>query len=602
MKKLQTIALCLLITFMSCDRDDSPSNNDQNQGPDPIAFAENFGSEIQRSFLGNVIDQDHNPIQGVTITIGNLTAQTDTNGVFIISDATVNERFGYVKAEKEGYLHGSRSVVPSIGTNKLTIMLLEENIVGTTNSGTAETIALSNGASVALKGNYKKEDGTAYSGSVNVIMHHLDPADDDMKDQMPGMLYAANAQNEERMLQTFGMLAVELKGSGGETLNLADGSSAEIKVPLDVSLMANAPSTIPLWHFDETYGYWIEDGQATLVGNAYVGTVRHFSFWNCDVPMNAVILNVTVNDENNNPLSYLGVSIVSLNYGAGYGITNTNGLASGFIPSNESLLLTVVNYQLCGNLPLYTETIGPYSTDSSITVSIPYSTQQTSQRVIGDFNACDGSPVTNGYVQMRYSAYYFFDNIDDGNFELNLLSCGTNVNNFSLKAYDYTNVQETNDINFTFSAPVTDVGTLTACNNIEEFITYQIDNDTIYTSYVNFTATFSPNASPNLSQGLTIYTQVGNGNQNSCFYMNGRLNAAPYVGTYDHLFYNDPNDTGFLITECFDMSDVNNNITYNLTTLGNVGEYIDINFSGSYERYDGSPHTITGTIHVLRDQ
>ena len=72
-------------------------------------------------------------------------------------------------------------------------MLLEETVVGTTNSGTTETITLPYGASVALQGEYVKEDGAVYSGSVNVIMHHLDPADEDMQDQMPGMLYAANA-------------------------------------------------------------------------------------------------------------------------------------------------------------------------------------------------------------------------------------------------------------------------------------------------------------------------------------------------------------------------------------------------------------------------
>ena len=168
-------------------------------------------------------------------------------------------------AEKAGFIHASRAVVPSSGTNKVRIMMLPETIAGSTASGTQETIALANGASVALEGDYIKADGTNYTGNVNVIMHHLDPVDENMQDQMPGMLYAANAQNEEVMLQTFGMLAVELRGSGGEDLNIAEGSSAEIRMPLDASLLNDAPATIPLWYFDEVNGYWIEDGQATLV-------------------------------------------------------------------------------------------------------------------------------------------------------------------------------------------------------------------------------------------------------------------------------------------------------------------------------------------------
>ena len=38
-----------------------------------------------------------------------------------------------------------------------------------------------------------------------------------------------------------------------------------------------------------------------------------------------------------------------------------------------------------------------------------------------------------------------------------------------------------------------------------------------------------------------------------------------------------------------------------ITTLGAAGEYIDINFSGAYEDYNGNPHTITGVVHVFRD-
>jgi hypothetical protein len=83
--------------------------------------------------------------------------------------------------------------------------------------------------------------------------------------------------------------------------------------------------------------------------------------------------------------------------------------------------------------------------------------------------------------------------------------------------------------------------------------------------------------------------------------MYGALNDPDYLGTYDNYDFNDANDTGFFIGECINISSTNNNITYNLNTLGNVGEYIDVNFTGSYEDFDGNTHTITGVVHVLRD-
>ncbi|MCA0154528.1 carboxypeptidase-like regulatory domain-containing protein, partial [Winogradskyella vincentii] len=210
-KLLSTVLIALLLIGTSCQKDDGPSMNDGEQQENvPDNFSEYFGNNVFKNFLGTVIDDDEEPIEGVTITIGNETATTDSNGVFIINNATVKERFGYIKAEKEGYIHGSRAVVPSNGTNKVTIMLLETSITGTISSGNAETVTSDDGSSVSFDGNFVKEDGTEYTGSVDVIMHHLDPADEDMPMQMPGMLYAQNEAGAERMLQTLGMLAVEL--------------------------------------------------------------------------------------------------------------------------------------------------------------------------------------------------------------------------------------------------------------------------------------------------------------------------------------------------------------------------------------------------------
>ncbi|MBO6879203.1 hypothetical protein [Winogradskyella sp.] len=600
-KKFPNLILMLffsLLTVTSCQKDDGPGGG----GPEeniPDTFSEYFGNSVSRNFLGNVIDTNKNPIEGVTITIGNQTALTDNNGVFILNNATVNERFGYIKAEKTGYIHGSRSVVPSNGTNKVTIMLLETTVVGTVSSGTPETVTANDGSSVSFDGNFTKEDGSSYSGSVDVIMHHLDPADEDMPMQMPGMLYAENEEGAERMLQTLGMLAVELRGSGGEDLNLAEGSTSEIKIPVDASLMGIAPATIPLWYFDEVNGYWKEEGVATLQGNMYVGTVSHFSFWNCDIPAEAITLCVTVTDEDNNTLNNLYVTITSATFGTRGGYANDNGEVCGFVPSDESLVLNVYSYNVCGENALHTETVGPFSSDSSISVIVPDNPDIIQETVVGTFNTCDDNAVTDGYVQVTYGNQSFTDAVTDGTFEVNLLRCNEN-NEFTIKGSDYVNLQTTDSISYTFTTPFTDIGVITACNSITEFIQYTIDDgETAFFISDNITANFYTDSPNTNGPSLDIY---GNGDgQTTCFYLFSRLDEASYEGTYDYLDWNDINDTGFNITECIGMADTNNNVIYNLTTLGDVGEYIDINFSGSYEDWNGGSHTINGTIHVLRD-
>lgn len=592
------IFLLSLITVTSCDKDEKYNDFEQQENI-PNTFSEYFGNQISRNFLGNVIDTNNNPIEGVTITIGNQTATTDSNGVFILNNASVNERFGYVKAEKQGYIHGSRSVVPSNGTNKVTIMLLEATVIGSVSSGVSETIIANDGSSVSFDGNFKNEDGTSYTGSVDVIMHHLDPSDEDMPMQMPGMLYAENEEGAERLLQTLGMLAVELRGESGEDLNLADGSTSEIKIPVDASLMGIAPATIPLWYFDEVNGYWKEEGEATLQGNMYVGTVTHFSFWNCDIPAEAITLCVSATDQDNNPLNNLYASITSATFGTRGGYINDSGEVCGFVPSNETLEINIYSYDVCTDLPIYTETIGPFSTDSSISIAVPVNTDIIAETITGIFNTCNGDAVTDGYVQLSYGNQTFTDAVSDGNFEINLLRCAQN-NTFSVKASDYVNLQTTDSISYTFTTPLTDIGTISACNAITEFIQYTIDDGDSVFVIDNISANFYLAGQGQTTDNPSLYI-FGDSNDGNCFYIQGVLNETNLLGTYDNHDFNELDDTGFFIGECISVSDTNNNIVYNLNALGNVGEYIDINFSGDYEDYDGNPHTINGVIHVLRD-
>ena len=601
MKNLKSTFLLLFVFFLvSCDNDDNGStNNPPDNNQDATAFANQyFGSEINRNFLGLVIDKNDLPIEGVTISIGNETATTDVNGVFIINDASVNKRFAYVKAEKPGYIHGSRSLVPSSGTNKLTIMLLEATVTASTASGTSETISLGNGASVALDGDYIKADGMSYSGSVDVIMHFLDPTDDAMESQMPGMLYAANNNNEERMLQTYGMLAVELRGSAGEDLNLAEGSEAEIKVPLDPSLVSNAPSTIPLWYFDEVNGYWKEEGFATLVGNEYVGTVSHFSFWNCDIPTEAINLCITAEDDNNIPVSNLFATITSTNYGTTNGYSNAFGEICGLVPSNETLDLNLFT-TICDTLEVFSGSIGPFSDDSAITISALGLDDFISETVIGNFNNCSGQPIENGYVVLTYSNQESYQEVEDGNFEISLIRCNDN-DTFSIEAYDFNNLQTSGEINYTFTTPLTNLGTLNSCSTVNEFIQYTIDDGNVEVIFLDdnsIEAGYGPQNSL-VNFNVSAYEDT----TNNCFLMQGTLPDPPTVGTYDNLDWDDQNDIGFSIVECLSIANENNNIIYNLTAFGEVGEYIDINFNGDYEDYQGNPHTINGIIHVLRDQ
>lgn len=581
---LKKLALfILLIIAISCDKDDATSDPEvidpETENPILDSFSDNFGAEISRSFIGTILDSNQQPISNVEITIGSSSTTTDSKGIFIINDAIVHERFAYIKASKNGYIHASRSVAPTPGVNKVTIMMLEELVTGTTSSGISETISLSNGASVSLNGAYIKEDGSAYEGSVDVILHHLDPVNTDTELQMPGMLYAANSDNEERLLQTLGMLAVELRGSNGEDLNLADGTTAEIRVPVDASLLSTAPSTIPLWYFDEDRGYWVEDGEATLIGSEYIGTVTHFSFWNCDIPAEAIILCVNLSDEFSTPLSNTIVLITSQTYGTRGGFTNAQGVVCGLVPSNEPLTLSV--HSTCdGNTLVYSESIGPFTSDSTIDITVTYQSEST-ETVTGTFTNCNGDLITNGYVTLTYNDEQYVDIVTDGTYEINFIRCIDDTT-FIIEAIDYDTVQSSGEVNYTLTSPITNLASISSCNNATEFITYQIDDHSPITHINN------------------INYEV-NGPQ---IFVSASSNVGDIFFTISNITIS---DSSLLVIE---LEDINNdsinqndtlNIILNLTALGNVGEYIDANFSGTYIDSDNVTHTIDGAVHMIRD-
>ncbi|HMI08090.1 MAG TPA: hypothetical protein VK528_11125 [Flavobacterium sp.] len=574
-----TALLCI-----SCDPNDDNNPNANPNGNDN--FSEHFGASASRDFIGQVVDVNGHAVQNATVKIGTSTTQTDSNGIFILNEADVNERFAYITATKIGYVDGSRALVPTSGTNNIRIMLLPLEVTQTIASGANSEVLLPNGTKVKFDGAFKDENGNSYSGDVNVSMFHLSPSNDNLSAIMPGMLYAEDAAGQEKALETYGMMNVELRGSGGQKLQLADGHTAEITVAIDAAQMATAPATIPLWHFDSEKGYWKEDGFATKTGNKYVGTVSHFSWWNCDAQFPTVTLTCTVVDNSGNPLPGIPVSITRIGGYSTYGYTDSNGVVSGLVPANETLTLAISTNSACNNIIAYTDTIGPFSSSTTLPNIVVNNPQLESVLVQGNLVKCDNTNVTNGYVLFRNNANYNsgFAAVTNGAFSFHELSCNTD-SGFVLTGADYDSLQTTDSLSFAYTNPVTDVGNIAACNAVTEFISYQIDSNPvvfiigIVNGYVGF------DGGP--------YTSVSGYNQNqSGLYISGNTDVSGIYTT--NQFSIEGGAVGYI------SSGTTNTIIFNVT-IAPVGGFIDIAFSGTYNDNNGLPHTISGTAHALRE-
>jgi hypothetical protein len=459
--------MLLLCTF-SCENDDNILREpaaEEEQPIIPINFEENFGNSVTARFLGRIVDEQREPIQGVTIRIGNTVTTTDLFGIFSMSSSEVFEKFAYISAEKQGYITGSRALAPSAtDVNRVEIMLLKEDVIATISSGETAAVNLSDGTEVTLDGNYTRQDGTPYSGTVEVVLKHLSPEDANMEAMMPGMLFAQNTSGNAVALETYGMIAVELLSNTGQELQLAEGSTSQISIPVPANA-SNPPATIPLWHFDEDLGYWVEEGEATLQGNMYVGQVSHFSFWNYDYPYPSIYLCIKLQDELGRPLIYTPVDIYSslLNATGTYGFTNIIGEECGLVPADEELIVTVPN-PLCPGEP-FTTTIGPFSTDAAVTITV--TNNQNSTTLEGSFVNCDGDVVTDGYIQLFINGNSEIIPVTDGTISYTISYCDTI--DYSLKGVDVASNQITDIITGTLDGSTTiDLGTLSSCTGFED--------------------------------------------------------------------------------------------------------------------------------------
>jgi len=588
MKKIKILCALLLTTFLfSCNDDEEGIL----QNP-PQDFSYNQGNTVSRNFHGLILDTSGNPVSNATVSIGSTSVQTNSNGLFTINNASVKERFAHIKVIKSGFIDGSRVLVPTSGDNRINIMLIPNTPTATVASGGNSEVTLPNGTKVKFDGAFKDASGNAYSGNVQVGLYHLKPSDTYLSETMPGSLLASNSNGDAKILETFGMLHVELTGSGGQKLNIASGHSAEISLDIDASQLSSSPTTIPLWSFDEAAGIWKEEGSASKVGNKYVGNVSHFSWWNCDAPFDQCNLTVTVQNNAGAPISNLTVTIIRprQTFGAN-GTTNSAGQVTGIIPANEALTLKVSDF--CGNV-IYTSTVGPFATGSSN--SLPAinltATAITTISITGILQTCSNANVTNGIVKLKNlntTNYYnqVLQIVTNGNFSFTTNICGTSQQ-FELVGEDYTNLQTTNTLTFTATAPTTNIGVINACNAVNEFITYQVDSNPVSYILSNINAGTSGPAI-----GLYINTS-----QNSPFlYMNG--NNVTSIGTYTtSQFSMEFSNTPGTITGIG--SSTSNTVQFVVSQIGSIGGYIDMTFNGTYTDTSGT-HTISGTVHVIRD-
>lgn len=396
--------LIIFFAFTACKKDDDNKSSGNNNPSTPEVSYENpqlSGINSTADFFGRITSQNGDIVEGALVEIGNKSTTTNSFGFYQIDNATVDQDYAVIEITAPTYFKQFRSFAPKASSlNMQDIQMIPIAYSGAFESSTGGTVQLPGGGQVIFQaGDLVLQDGSAYSGQVVVASAYLDPTDPSIPNYLPGSLLAVNTEDELAVMITYGMMGVELFGTNGEVLQLADGMTASLEMPIQPEQAAFAPESIPLWFFDETNGIWREDGVATKTGNKYVGNLSHFTFWNCDVPADWAYLegSVVYNGETYNQNDFY-LKIYRPNGAWASGYVSSDGTFSGAVPGNESLEVYIVNTEC--NTELYYSTIPAISTGTTYNmgeIELSPFTQFDISTFTAEVVDCDGT-LLSGYV------------------------------------------------------------------------------------------------------------------------------------------------------------------------------------------------------------
>lgn len=557
------------ILFFSCQKDLSLEDGRTVVTPPDLS------TKVSSSVSGFVTDENNAAVKNATVQFGASTITTDKYGYFEAKNVQVIKEAAVVTVNKPGYFKGIKTYMPKEGKAAFfRLKLIPKTTAGNINAAAGGVVTLSNGLSVKLPAAAVVNAATnaAYTGTVHVAAYWINPEAADLNQVMPGDLRGINTDGAIKLLQTFGMAAIELTGASGELLQIAGSKKATLTLTIPPSLSATAPATIPLWYFDEAKGLWKEEGSATKTGNTYAGEVSHFSFWNYDYPGPLVQFDCTLKDLAGNPIPNV---VVKLSAPAiptyGYGYTDASGYVSGPVPANTQLILEVFSVYYC-TTPIYTQTFTTTNVNISLgNITIPANTVTVS----GTATNCNNNPITNGYIILLNNGVYSWYPLNNGVFSFSTIICN-NPSFVTLVAEDLTSMQQSTPYNTNLVSGTNTIGNLQACNNsIAEFLNYTING----TNYAYTAPADSVTYTRDLSQCWVSGNIIGSMNPSYLVF------AASGIGLNSLQLLSSFN------TPQMQNTNIQNPISVHITEYGAIGEFVSGNFSGTFV-YFQPPNTV----------
>ena len=374
---------------------------------------------------GIVVDENNAAVSGATVKAGNFTTTTDATGVFNFKNVDVDNANGYVRVEKNGFFVSGRSFLPSSGRTHevrlvLTSITAARNYV--INSGTS--ISTTNSEKLTwTSSSLQTQSGAAYTGSAAPVFVGYTGADYKSITMMAGDARGIDINGNEKVIFPYNVVSVLLNSTSGQPLKLAAGSTVSVETPIQAFMQAGAPSTIPVWVFNDTTGRWIQQGTATRIADKYVFTISRFGHWACAVPYDGIRLTGSMKSQLNNDLISSTVYKIAFPNTQNFigAVTDSSGYFDLMVPVNSALKLTI--YDNC-SYDMVLWNVGPYTSNSSAGTLTTNALPSSIYNYKATVKNCSGGLVTNGTVFFFAGSYkYYSVPVVNGQCSFSLLAC-----------------------------------------------------------------------------------------------------------------------------------------------------------------------------------
>ena len=422
-RNLFLIIISISAVIFSCRKNDIQIIIPDNSNPDLV-------TKVTTTISGFVTNENDEAMSGAIVRVGSAFLNTDQFGYFEIKNVEVNETAATFNVSKVGYFKLTKTFMAKEGKSAFfRIKLTPKTPIGTIDAASGGDVSLSNGTTISLPADGVKNasTGVSYTGSITVSAHYIDPTAADIAGIMPGDLRGLRTNGDLNVLDSYGMLEVELTGASGELLQIADGKKATLTMAIPSSLTATAPATIPLWYFDETTGLWKEEGSANKVGNQYIGEVAHFSYWNCDNPHPHLPYHCRLVYSDGSPAANVEVVLSEMNYyggGTNHGFTDENGEIFGGVQANAQVMMVVNGVSFSNCTIYYNNTFSTTSVPVDMGNIILNTSVASAAHVSGTLKNCDNSVITNGrIIYFENNQYHICYTNTNGEFNYNTTIC-----------------------------------------------------------------------------------------------------------------------------------------------------------------------------------